>query len=146
MGKLESGKYIISESDPNRPELADIRTRILHLADDTIEGAFSVECVWFFKGCDEISVYPHKHDFDEVLAFIGSDPAHPHDLGGEVDLWLDGEKHVLTKSCVVYLPKGLIHCPLVIRKVNKPIFHFSTVPVGKYKLSQQKKWPVYTAG
>ena len=132
MGKLESGKYIISESEPNRPELADIRTRILHLADDTIEGAFSVECVWFFKGCDEISVYPHKHDYDEVLTFFGSNPEDPHNLYGEVELWLEDEKHILTESCLVFIPKGMKHCPLIIRRVDRPIFHYATGAASVY--------------
>lgn len=138
MANLESAKYIISESFSNRPELADMRKRILHLGDDTIKGAFSVECVWYLKGSDKILAEAHSHDFDEAIAFIGSDADNPHDLGGEIDLWLDGEKHILTKSCVVYLPKGLVHCPMVVRKVNSPIFHFATLPVGTYKLSPQQ--------
>lgn len=138
MAELKSGKYIITESVPNRPELADMRTRILHLGDDTIKGAFSVECVWYVKGSDKVLAEAHSHDFDEVITFIGTDSTHPQDLGGEIDFWLDAEKHILTHSCVVYVPKGLIHCPLVIRKVNRPIFHFAVVPVGTYELSPQK--------
>lgn len=90
------------------------------------------------KGSDKNLEEPHSHDFDEVLAFIGTDSKHPRDLGGEIEFWMDGEKHILTKSCVIFLPKGMIHCPLIFRKVNGPIFHFGTMPVGIYQRHTDK--------
>jgi hypothetical protein len=56
----------------------------------------------------------------------------PHDLCGEIELWLGDEKHILTKSCMVFIPKGLKHCPLVFRRVDRPIFHFSAGPARAY--------------
>jgi hypothetical protein len=57
----------------------------------------------------------------------------PHDRGGEIELWLEDEQHIITRSSLVFIPKGLRHCPLRIRRVDRPIFHFSTVTDGQYK-------------
>lgn len=63
---------------------------------------------------------PHAHDFQEMLCFIGGDPTNIMDLGAEVEFTLDGEKHFIKKAAVVTIPKGLIHCPIVIKNVKKP--------------------------
>ncbi len=110
----------------------DVRTPLAYLDGEVVEGAFYAETVWFHKA----TVYsppPHTHEFDEVLAFYGSDPENPRDLCGEVELWLGDEKHILTKSCLVYVPRGLQHCPMKILRADRPIFHFSTGPAGNYK-------------
>ena len=55
-----------------------------------------------------------------------------YDLGGEIEFWLDDEQYMLTKSCMVYVPKGLKHCPIVFRRIDRPIFHFLMVTGGDY--------------
>jgi hypothetical protein len=30
------------------------------------------------------------------------------------------------------------HCPLILRRVDRPIFHFSTVTSGQYKFIKEK--------
>jgi hypothetical protein len=67
----------------------------------------------------------HTHDFDETLAFMGGDPEHPMDLNGEVELFIEDERLLLTKSCLVYIPAGVNHCPMNFLRVDRPIFHFS---------------------
>ena len=136
------GKYIIS-NDSGRPQhdsreneeftaaLPDISVRLAYLDDKVVNGSFYAECMWFHTATDAI-VEPHAHDFDEILAFFGSNPANYHDLGGEVELWLDDEKHILTKSCMVFIPKGLRHCPMILRRIDTPIFHFSAGPARDY--------------
>ena len=135
MAETKYGKYIITETKPDlkfpsyRHEAAKIaagsQTRLIYLDDEVIKGAFYVECVWYWKGSDKAEVEAHTHDFDEVITFFGTNPEDPQDLCGEVELWLGDEKHILTKSCLVFVPKGLKHCPLIIRRVDRPIFHFT---------------------
>jgi len=110
------------------------RRRIAWLDDSVIEGSFYVDCAWYCPGewKDEPAVDAHTHSFDEVIGFFGTDPENPEELGGEIELWLGDEKYVFTKSFLVYVPKGLSHCPLIVRKVYRPIFHFTTGPGGKY--------------
>ena len=127
MGELKYAKYIITDAEPNNPELNFMRTRILFSGDNIIRGALCVNCVWYWKGSDIVTTKAHTHDCDEIIAFIGTNPDDFHDLGGEVEIWLGNEKYLLTKSCLVFAPKGLVHCPLIIRKVEMPIFHFTAM-------------------
>jgi hypothetical protein len=143
MAKTKYGKYIITEAKSDlkapsyRRDAAEIaagnHTRLLYLDDEVIKGAFYAECVWYWKGSEQSIVGAHTHSFDEVIAFLGTNRENPQDLCGEVELWLDDEKHILTKSCLVFVPKGMKHCPLIIRRVDRPIFHFTTGPGGRYK-------------
>ncbi len=66
---------------------------------------------------------PHAHDFTELLFFIGGDPTDIRELGAEVEICLgeEQEKHVITTAGVVAIPSGLMHCPIDIRNVTKPI-------------------------
>ncbi len=63
---------------------------------------------------------------------IGSDPENPRDLGGEVEFWLEDEKYMLTKSCLIFVPKGLRHCPLRVVKADRPILFLAFSVTGKY--------------
>ena len=140
MAETKYGKFIITKLKPNIPRTdwgreasaSERMTRVMYLDNEVLKGAFYVECAWFTKASDEAAPLPHTHDFDEVLAFFGTNLEDPQDLCGEIEIWLDDEKHVLTQSCVVFIPQGLKHCPLVIRRVDRPIFHFSTGPGGMY--------------
>ena len=65
----------------------------------------------------------HTHNFQEFLAWYGGNPDDPDDFGGEVVLYFgeELEKHVFTRPTVVSLPPGLVHCPLEITRVDRPI-------------------------
>jgi hypothetical protein len=127
MNKLKYDKYIIDQPNGNLPEFDFMRTRILHSSKDIVPGALWVNCVWYYKGSDSVLTKAHTHDCDEIIAFMGSNPDDPHDLGGEVEMWLGDEKYIITKSTIVVAPGGLVHCPLIIRRVDRPIFHFTAM-------------------
>jgi hypothetical protein len=137
------GQYITTkaksdfEAPSYRRDAAEItagnHTRLLYLDDEVMRGALYAECVWYWKGSEQPIVGAHTHVFDEVIAFCGTNREDPQDLCGEVELWLEDEKHILTKSCLVFVPKGMKHRPLIIRRVDRPIFHFTTGPGGKYE-------------
>jgi hypothetical protein len=74
----------------------------------------------------------HSHDYDEVIAFFGTDHDNPYNLGAEVELWLGDEKHIITKTSLVFIPAGLKHCPLIFLRVDKPVFHYTTGPGKMY--------------
>ena len=73
---------------------------------------------------------PHAHDFDQFTCFFGGNPADIRDFGAEVELSLgeEGEKHIITRTTIVHIPKGMIHCPLNFKKIDKPIM-FLNVPL-----------------
>jgi len=62
----------------------------------------------------------HFHDFDMVLCFVGSDPKKPSSLGAVLEMQLGDEKHMLTKTCAIFIHRGLKHCPLIHRSVDRP--------------------------
>jgi hypothetical protein len=68
----------------------------------------------------------HKHDVEEYIWFHGGDPQNVMDFGAEIEITLgegkNAEKHIIDKSSVVYIPKGLAHLPIKFKKVDKPIF------------------------
>jgi hypothetical protein len=106
------------------------RTSLLFLDDSVIKDAFFVECCWFWPAMVENrslshDVKPHKHEYDEVLVLIGSNTDDPKDLCGEVEFFLNGEKHVINKSTMVYLPAGIEHGPIRMVRIDRPIFHFA---------------------
>ena len=143
MADAKYGKFIITGAKADlklasyRRDAGEIaagkHTRLLYLDDEVIKGAFYVECVWYWHGSEQPIVGAHTHAFDEVIAFLGTKREDPQDLCGEVELGLEHERHILTKSCLVFVPKGMNHCPLIIKRVDRPIFHFIAGSGGRYE-------------
>ena len=131
------GKYIITElKTPDfAPEFvsryAEFATRILWMDSNVVEGAFQMNCSWYLKPSTH-GAEAHKHDVDEIIGFFGNDSSNPYDLGGEIEFWLEDEKHIITKTAMIFVPAGMKHCPLILKRVDRPIFHFSTVTGGQY--------------
>jgi len=120
----------------------------------TVPGSFYSEMVWQWPGTfpnqrprpvltpEQIKemmkkpggqgVPPHSHPFPELLSFFGTDTEHPEELNGEVELWLEDEQYIFTKSFVVYIPANVTHCPLKIHRMDKPFFHYTIGPGGTY--------------
>jgi uncharacterized RmlC-like cupin family protein len=70
---------------------------------------------------------PHIHMYDEFLIFLGAElPDLCASFDAEIDLWMgeEMEKHTITSTTVVYIPKGVQHAPLNFRTIRKPVlFH-----------------------
>ena len=62
----------------------------------------------------------HKHDFDQIIFFMGGDPNNALDFDGEYEIRLGDDTYTLDYASCIRIPKGLMHCPLNITKVNKP--------------------------
>jgi hypothetical protein len=152
MAETKYGKLITSElhhpsSEPSwNPPVSEAGGgkggRVLYLDNQLVPGAFYMETVWImprprlndegYKAAIKRGPGPHSHDYDEVIAFFGSEPVNPHDLGAEVELWLGEEKHIITKTSLVFIPAGLKHAPLVFIEVKRPVFHYTTGPSKMY--------------
>lgn len=115
------------------PEYLQRATKVLWMDGENTPGAFNVNVTWLWKATDFNHDVAHKHDYDEVIAFFGGDPENPHDLNAEIEFWLEDEKYILTKSTLLFIPKGLTHCPLRVLSINRPVFHFTIVRSGTYK-------------
>ena len=76
----------------------------------------------------------HIHDFDQFLFFLGADPMNVGEFGAEVEFCIgeEEEEHIITSSTVAYIPKGLRHCPLNFKKVDKPILFINISLTPQY--------------
>lgn len=65
----------------------------------------------------------HTHDFDQIIFLLGGDPADVTGFDAEVEMSLGEplEKHVINYPSCIYIPAGLMHCPLNFKTVSKPI-------------------------
>ena len=88
------------------------KTKLLRLDADIVEGAkMFVECSWFWPAMTENdsperSSKPHSHDYDEIIGMVGTNTDDLYDLGAECEMTLNGEKNIVTKSRLIYLPAG----------------------------------------
>lgn len=137
-----------SRSDPAMVAAYERFGKRLHWVDSSnMPGSFQMNTSWLYKPNresilskpDSLVGKPHTHSYPEILGFYGSDPDDPYNLGGEVELYLDGEQHIITKSCMVYIPPDLPHCPLLINRVDRPIFHYSVVMNNEYTSSRDNE-------
>jgi len=141
------GEYIVQElqepghtTEDSRARYAKFAKRILYMDTNVVPGAFQMNTSWYHSctPADKPSV-EHVHDVPEIIGFYGSDPDNPNDLCGEVEFTIEGEKHLLTKTTMIYMPPGVRHLPLAVVKVSRPIFHFSicTSPEYTFKLTNE---------
>jgi hypothetical protein len=112
--------------------------RLLSLDGKVVTGGFYMETAWFWPGDwpdgkgEEGTVKEHTHEFPEAIAFIGTDPNDIHNLGGQVELWIDGKQNIIDKSFLAFIPACVKHGPLRIRRADRPIFHFTAGMSGSY--------------
>jgi hypothetical protein len=145
MAKSKHSKYIVTElKEPEEKkriakDYAKYARRILWMDENVVPGAFHMNTAWFLKPAATLENVPHTHDDPEIIGFFGSDPDHPDDLGAEVEIWLEGERQIITKSAMIFVPPGMVHCPLILRRVDRPIFHFTVVNNGLYLKDEKKK-------
>ncbi len=77
---------------------------------------------------------PHVHKYDEFLIFLGAElPDLCGSFDAEIDLWMgeEMEKHTITSTTVVFIPKGVQHAPLNFRAIRKPVL-FHALYLGPY--------------
>jgi mannose-6-phosphate isomerase-like protein (cupin superfamily) len=143
MSEAKYAKNIIDKpkegfGPPETPEEAKLREEHvkfpIYVDEEVIPGAYYFMAAWWKKITGKGSpAEEHDHEFDEYLVFLGTNPEDPNDLGGEVEVWIGGEKHMLAKSCAIFIPAGLKHAPIYFRKVERPIWYLATGPTDKYK-------------
>lgn len=146
-------KYIFNDLKPIPPKMAAMMkqmqqksqstvetTRIVDLDTTRAEGAPYMDFVWLWKGSAKgYSEEEHTHNFDEVIGFIGSKgEKDPRELGGEMEVWLGGEKYLITKSCLIFVPKGLKHCPIRFNRIDSPILFFTFGMATSYSRTPTK--------
>ena len=84
---------------------------------------------------------PHSHEFEEALCFIGGNPKDITDFDAIVEYTIGDEKHVLTQPGCVSMPRGQVHCPIVVKNVSpeKPIVFLEVSTTRVYGPPAAKK-------
>jgi mannose-6-phosphate isomerase-like protein (cupin superfamily) len=78
---------------------------------------------------------PHTHASDEYLIFLGGQlPDLFSSFDAEIDLWLgeEQEQYLINRSTIVFIPKGLTHCPLNFRVIRKPVLFSALLLTPKF--------------
>jgi hypothetical protein len=142
MPELKYAKYIITEDLAKTPPAGFLKrreeqrksgnyleaTHMLSLNESIAKGALYCDTVWLWnkKGAKGVSTeIAHTHDFDEILGFMGSRRDNPKELNAEIEFWLGDEKYIITKSCLIFAPKNISHCPLIFHRIASPILFFT---------------------
>ena len=112
--------------DKGRPVSPGIPFRIIARLNDTIfKGSFFYFVHWVLPHATpflEVGHPPHIHKDAELLFHIGTNPDDPTDLGAEIEMYMgkELERHVITKSTVIYIPPNFIHCPWKAIRTDRP--------------------------
>jgi hypothetical protein len=113
-------------------------TDLYCLNDTIIPGAFYIDAHWMWEkhGTGGIQTeISHAHDWAEVLMFIAGNRQNPRELNGEIEFWLEDEQYLIHNSCIIYVPAGMNHLPLVFRRIDSPILFITAGTSATYTRS-----------
>jgi hypothetical protein len=122
---------------------------VLWLDDDVIPGGYYGESTWIWprsypnqitreellkRTANPKPMFPHAHDFPELLSWWGTDPNHTEDTT-TMGMLMDEEEIYLDRSWLAYIPAGMRHMPTHPsggRVTTKPVVHWTSGPGGVY--------------
>jgi hypothetical protein len=117
----------------------------LWLDSDVIPGSYYGEATWIWPGTypgiisrevqmklptNDKPMFPHAHNFPELLSWWGTDPEHPEDFN-PMGMIMDDELIPLNSSWVAYIPTGMRHMPTMGRggkAASAPVCHWVSGP------------------
>jgi hypothetical protein len=76
----------------------------------------------------------HAHNFDQFLHFYGGNSRDITEFDAVIEMSLGEEcdKHTITEPTVLYIPSGLMHCPLNFKVINKPVIFMNVALTPEY--------------
>ncbi len=129
---------------------------VLWLDDEVIPGGYYGENTWIWpksyphqipqaelvkRTANPKPMFPHVHDFPEILSWWGTDPNHPEDTTA-MGMVMGDEEIPLNKSWVAYIPAGMMHMPTRRPEgkiTGKPVCHWTSGPGGTYNREGEDK-------
>lgn len=141
--QAEYGRYIVYGNAPDvkRPDFlsspdADF-CRSMVFIDETVipDAEFGCDTRWYLPGdwsqTGHMVMDTHTEPHGTSLALIAYDYDNLTDLGAEAELWIGGERHVITKGFWAYIPPEVSQGPLIIKNVTKQLFFKISYPIGE---------------
>ncbi len=99
------------------------------------DAEFGCDTRWYLPGegseKDQLIMEPHSVPHGTSIACIALNYDDITDLCAEVELWIGGERHLMSKGFWAYVPPYVTQGPLVIRKVRKQVFFMMSWPLGE---------------
>ena len=100
-------------------------------------GHLSVDSIFITRPFVMVS-QPHQHEFPQYLHLFSADPNDQRLFDAEIEMTLGedevhGEKHVITRPTVLYIPAGVFHGPLNFKVINKPVLFVDIAVSGEYR-------------
>jgi hypothetical protein len=128
---------------------------VLWIDDEVIPGAYYGESTWVWpssypnqatkeelakRSTNNAPMFPHVHDFPELLSWWGTDPDHPEDTSS-MGMLMEDEEIPLDRSWVAYIPAGMKHMPTRSpggRITQRPVCHWTSGPGGVYTREKEQ--------
>ena len=158
---LQKRHMLPGPTPEQRDKLAAMGKRIsmehIHWVDaDVIPGGYYGETTWIWPadypnqvswqelmemGMQTPTMFPHVHDFPELLSWWGTDPDN-FDECNSMAMQMDDEIIPLESSWVAYIPANLPHMPTRgtgTKVTKKPVLHWVSGPGGVYTREKDEK-------
>ena len=81
-----------------------------------------------YHGYEMMKEHTVSHGTSIVLNAMNFDDI--TDLRAEAELWIGGEKHIITKNFGAYVPPNVKCGPLIVRNIEQQMFFMISYPVG----------------
>src|SRR5512136_2022105 len=83
----------------------------------------------------------HRHDYNQVMVWLGAGNGDIADLNAEIEICLgeEKEKQVITTASAVFLPRGFAHAPMACTKMDRRFLQIevSCAPLTKINAVDQ---------
>jgi hypothetical protein len=131
------GKYVIKEPYAKSKQIEAVAVK---------PNLLGVDCIIRHQAFSKPGVIikaPHSHDFVEIIALLGTNPMNCREFDAEFEWCLgeEQEKHVIDVPTVLSMAKGLLHGPIEIKKINKPIIFLEVMLTNAYSTLQPAPKP-----
>jgi mannose-6-phosphate isomerase-like protein (cupin superfamily) len=123
MAETKYDKYVLTDfrEEPNFPGIAS--PQAYFRGGIQIPGA-NLNMGWqLFTQPIQLETEPHTHDVDEYLVFLGGKLPDVFDFKAEIEFWMgkEQEKYIIDKATIIFIPRGLVHCPLNFKRIDEPV-------------------------
>lgn len=139
-GGTKYGKYVLRKPVGDPRPLPTEKWGV-HVSEKTCSGLGEYNANFNFLsilGGHMLPDPPHDHTCDEMLFLVPASFENWPELGGEVYIGLgeNWEPQIITTAAVLAVPKGVAHCPVFMKKVDKPFYWGHMIPVSSYQSSE----------
>ncbi|HLA80691.1 MAG TPA: hypothetical protein VJP78_03530 [Thermoleophilia bacterium] len=136
-------RYVVFGTDPGirRPDymrpLDPEITRPMAYIDETVipDAEFGCDTRWLLPGdtskAGQVIMDAHTLAHGTSIGCIAFNYDDITDLCAEVELWIGGEKHVISKGFWAYIPPNVSQGPMIVRSVTKPVALIMSWPIGE---------------